>query len=340
MTSKGRSGLVSYGGESEISDSEDERGSVSTSPPEGGNIPTSSSDLGIPLSLPNFPYSPPVVPKPLVQSAPLVDYIEEDDEHNESKGNTSGITDDDAFHISNTDELSASEMNTSQGEDLSENSERKSEVPSIEISDDSQCIIPLFFQTANVVLPPEPATKCSKALQDKIISLLQKKISSGSDLNSSMNQRKDLRNPSIYEKLITFCNLDELGTNFPEHLYPKEWTEESYYDNLFKEQKKEHMQKERARIKYVNIVKKPAPATAATEPTKKPRRSKWDISTTGSGPESGGSRGTSPVGGRERAPLLGNAPIGMQPRVIQTGMIGAQAKAQASQLSKELSRAK
>ena len=291
---------MSYGGESEISDSdEDERGSVSTSPPEG-NIPTSSSDLGIPLSFPNFPSSPPVVPKPLVQSAPLMDYIEEDNEHDERKGNTSGITDDDAFHISNTDELSTSEMNTSQGEDLSENSERKSEVPSIEISDDSQRIIPLFFQTANVVLPPEPATKCSKALQDKIISLLQKKISSGSDLNSSMNQRKDLRN---YEKLVTFRNLDELGTNFPEHLYPKEWTEESYYDNLFKEQKKkyERARLERTTIEFVTGTKKLAPATVAglAEPTKKPRRSKWDVNTTGSGPESGGSRGTSPMGGQE-----------------------------------------
>ena len=61
------------------------------------------------------------------------------------------------------------------------------------------------------------------------------------------------------------------------------------------------------------------------------RRSKWDIRSN-SGPESGrGSRGTSPTLIRDRPPLLGSAPTGMQPRVLQTGVVGAQVRAQANQ---------
>ena len=82
----------------------------------------------------------------------------------------------------------------------------------------------------------------------------QKKSVSGVDLNLSLQQRKDLRNPSIYEKLVDFCNLDELGTNYPEHLYnPKELTDDCFYDILFKEQRKEYMKKEKSKVDRTTI---------------------------------------------------------------------------------------
>lgn len=345
MSSKTRSGLVSYDGDSEISDSEDERVSVSTSPPTIQNV-VPTNILGIPRSQPLVFSSPPSLPKPVVQAAPttvLVDYGDEDP--NDSKGDNSALLDD-TFHLI-PETIEAAEMNETQTLDSNKVAQNKDAIPVIEVTEDSPSEVPVFLNTRDINLPPDCAVKCSKSLQSKIISLLQKKVGSGVDLNSSLQQRKDLRNPSIYEKLVHFCNLDEFGTNYPEHLYnPKEWTEESFYDNLFKEQRKEYMKKEKAKVdrttvEFVTGTKRPPVSNTASklEPSKKPRRSKWDLGTS-SGPESGGSRGGSPNVTRDRLPLLGTAPLGMQPRVLQTGAVGAQARAQASQLNKELSKAK
>ncbi len=317
--------LVSYGGDSEISDSEDERASVSTSPP-GPQSVVPTNILGIPGSIPRVVSSPPSLPRPVVEAAPttgfgLVDYGDED--HNESKV----VFEDSCISI--------------EDEENGELSPKKDDIPAIEVTLYSSGHTPLYLDTKDVLLPVEPAHKCSKALQSKIINLLQKKASSGLDLNSSLQQRKDLRNPSIYDKLVQFCDLDEFGTNLHD---PNEWLEDSFYDNLFKEQRKEYVKKEKAKVdrtmvEFVTGTKRPQVATTTTgktEPPKKPRRSKWDM-VTNSGAESGGSRGTSPT--RDRPPLLGSAPTGMQPRVLQTGSVGAKARAQASQLNKELSKA-
>ena len=151
--------------------------------------------------------------------------------------------------------------------------------------------------------------------------LLQKQAALGIDVNRTIQDRKDFRNPSIYKKLIDFSNLDEFGTNYPEHLYnPHEWTEEDYYDNLSKAQKKAHEKRERARLErskleFVTGTKRPNPTgpgllgahPAGAEPLKK-RKSKWD-----KGTDSGGSRGTSPTG--TRPPLLGAGPVGAQAKV-------------------------
>lgn len=40
---------------------------------------------------------------------------------------------------------------------------------------------------------------------------------------------------SIYEKLIQFCGIDELGTNYPKDMFdPHGWSEDSYYEALGK----------------------------------------------------------------------------------------------------------
>ena len=171
----------------------------------------------------------------------------------------------------------------------------------------------------------------------------------GIDLNKSIQERKDFRNPSIYKKLIDFCNLDEFGTNYPEHLYnPHEWKEEDYHDNLLKAQKKAYEKKEKAKlergkVEFVTGTKRQVPPSQGLlgappgliDPNKKQRRTKWDLGT-GSGAESGGSRGTSPSGAR--LPLLGTAP-GVAVAGLQ-GSVGAQAKAQASLLNIEIARTK
>ena len=61
------------------------------------------------------------------------------------------------------------------------------------------------------LLPPEPTGKCPADLQERIETMLKKKI----DMNFSIQQRKQFRNPSIYEKLIEHLGIEEKGTNYP-----------------------------------------------------------------------------------------------------------------------------
>lgn len=74
-------------------------------------------------------------------------------------------------------------------------------------------------------LPPEPKGKCPVDLQEKISNMYEKMKVNNMDMNKLIQERKEFRNPSIYEKLIQFCEIDELGTNYPPELYdPMQWT--------------------------------------------------------------------------------------------------------------------
>ena len=349
-----KSGLVSYGGDSEISDSEDERISWSSSPPYPATVPVvAANTLGIPVSKPRPPISPPEFVKPEVHPAPLTSlvgyHIDEEEDANNSKELDNLSTTDDVFNIAMSqtvqDEQAQSEAKLMTCDSREDGTVATDIVSTSENSNlgynTSDEKVSLFLPLSGVCLPPEPQGRCSNSLQDKITSLLKKKAM-GVHLNESIQNRKDFRNPSIYEKLVSFCKLDEFGSNYPDHLYnPHEWNEESYYKTLRKAQMKAYEKKERAKlertkVEFVTGTKRPAGTStstgAAAEIVKKPRRSKWDIS--GSGTESGGSRGASPS--KERPPLLGVAPRGIHPLPV----VGAQAKVQATQLSKELSRLK
>lgn len=74
-------------------------------------------------------------------------------------------------------------------------------------------------------LPSEPKGKCPADLQEKISNMYEKMKVNNMDMNKLIQERKEFRNPSIYEKLIQFCEIDELGTNYPPELYdPMQWT--------------------------------------------------------------------------------------------------------------------
>lgn len=328
----GRLGLVSYAGDSEISDEDEiEHESTGHTPPavvmQGLGIPPSRSKR---LSTTPPPFAPPVV-----QSAPSMGLVayNEDDEMNDSRDDNvfappPGTGDTDSSNMRDTGDQSHQESNQT-----NTNATLSVEIidePKSEAEYDSETLQPLFLPLHNVQLPPEPPGRCSKALQDKVIALLQKEEKLGLDLNQHLQGRKDFRNPSIYEKLVTALNLDEFGTNFPEHLYdPKEWGEESTYTKLLEAQKKAYEKKEKAKlqdrtkIEFVKGTKRPAvpgsvsvagvSGAVAGDSVKKARKSKWDVSTADS---SGGSKGNTPN---------------------KLGEIGAQARAQATHLSKELS---
>jgi len=121
------------------------------------------------------------------------------------------------------------------------------------------------------------------------------------DMNTMIQRRKDFRNPSIYEKLILYCNINELGSNYPPHMYdPNRWGKDSYYEELAKVQKvemdkKEKEKKDKAKVEIVTgTARKPPtlllPSTGSQKPAsaalaaaaataasiEEKRKSKWD----------------------------------------------------------------
>merc|ERR1712080_730291 len=80
----------------------------------------------------------------------------------------------------------------------------------------------------SITLPPEPEGRCSKSLQEKIAKMIEKKNNGDMNVNEYVQKKKEFRNPSIYEKLISFIGIDEHCTNFPKKLYdPSIWGPES-----------------------------------------------------------------------------------------------------------------
>uniref|UniRef100_A0A8C1Y1P8 SAP30 binding protein n=1 Tax=Cyprinus carpio TaxID=7962 RepID=A0A8C1Y1P8_CYPCA len=118
-------------------------------------------------------------------------------------------------------------------------------------------------------IPPEPSGRCASHLQEKIFKLYERKLHGDFDTNSHIQKKKEFRNPSIYEKLIQFCGIDELGTNYPKDMFdPHGWSEDSYYEALAKAQKVEmdkleKAKKEKTKIEFVTGTKKGTTANAA-----------------------------------------------------------------------------
>ncbi|NXP22708.1 S30BP protein, partial [Scytalopus superciliaris] len=142
-----------------------------------------------------------------------------------------------------------------------------------------------------IKIPPEPPGRCSNQLQDKIQKLYERKMKEGMDMNYIIQRKKEFRNPSIYEKLIQFCSIDELGTNYPKDMFdPHGWSEDSYYEALAKAQKiemdkLEKAKKERTKIEFVTGTKKGTTTSSTSTTTTtasttvgdaQKRKSKWD----------------------------------------------------------------
>ncbi|NXL41309.1 S30BP protein, partial [Podilymbus podiceps] len=128
-----------------------------------------------------------------------------------------------------------------------------------------------------IKIPPEPPGRCSNHLQDKIQKLYDRKIKEGMDMNYIIQRKKEFRNPSIYEKLIQFCSIDELGTNYPKVRCTK--AQKIEMDKL------EKAKKERTKIEFVTGTKKGTTTSAASTTTTtasttvgdaQKRKSKWD----------------------------------------------------------------
>lgn len=148
-----------------------------------------------------------------------------------------------------------------------------------------------------VTIPPEPPGKCSKELQETIAKFYSRMLNEGLDMNKVIQDKKNFRNPSIYEKLIQFCDINELDTNYPPEIYdPLKWGKESYSDELSRVQKIEMDRREKekkekmAKIDFITgVAKKPE------SDEEKKRKSKWD----------------------QAAPNVGSKPTIKQPGLVQ-----------------------
>lgn len=149
-------------------------------------------------------------------------------------------------------------------------------------------------------LPPEPKSKCSVELQEKINILYEKMRDSHMDMNRVIQKRKEFRNPSIYEKLIQFCDINEFGTNYPPEIYdPLQWGPESFYEELAKTQKVEMDRREKEKKDSSKVELALATAKRVEEEAKR-RKSKWDqpgpSSTTAAGVAAVGAPSVKPAG--------------------------------------------
>lgn len=121
-------------------------------------------------------------------------------------------------------------------------------------------------------LPPEPRASGAKQdpkLQETIANIYQKIKISDFDLNQYIQAEKKFRNPSIYDKLIQYLEINELGTNFPPEIYDVSiYGAESYYEELAKAQKLEMDKLEKQKKENIRT------EVIIKESTK--RKSKWD----------------------------------------------------------------
>lgn len=140
-----------------------------------------------------------------------------------------------------------------------------------------------YFKKYGFNLPPEPNTKLDQKFQDTVTNLYQKISNSTFDLNQYIQDKKEFRNPSIYDKLIQFCDINELGTNFPPDIFDVSiYGPESFYEELARAQKTEMDKLEKQKKESTKTNQQ----QASQEANK--RKSKWDqqapSSTGGSAP--------------------------------------------------------
>ena len=82
-------------------------------------------------------------------------------------------------------------------------------------------------------LPPPPPGQPDARTIHKVRGALHKMQHHGLDANENIKQKKSFRNPSIYQKLIDFLDIDEGGSNFPKDVFdPKRFREDKKNDYI------------------------------------------------------------------------------------------------------------
>eukprot|EP00455_Lapot_gusevi_P041710 TRINITY_DN4872_c0_g1_i1.p1 TRINITY_DN4872_c0_g1~~TRINITY_DN4872_c0_g1_i1.p1 ORF type:complete len:306 (+),score=50.71 TRINITY_DN4872_c0_g1_i1:60-977(+) len=162
------------------------------------------------------------------------------------------------------------------------------------------------FKHARHLLPPEPSGAPVAEVQEKIRAFLQKSAS----FNQNLTSMRLYKNPSILEKIVCSLNIDQIGSNYPSHLYdPHAFSDADFYEAIAQKRADldEMERKNRDRIEFARSATQqppvllassglsastsmPPPAlppssvsssanpssSSSTQPTLSRRRSKWD----------------------------------------------------------------
>ncbi len=208
---------------------------------------------------------------PTKQRKRLVSYaeVEAEDDDEEDKEEP---TQDNADQVVDMD--LESDADAEETKDEAVKSESKDEAENL--NESGQSFVQVEAWTEGVKLPPKvpEGVKCDPALQERINRLYKRKMETGFDMNAIIQNKKAFRNPSIYEKLIQFCDIDETGTNLPKDLYDGHlFGKESHYDELAKVQTAEMERREKLRAK---VASKPPQASHKVDVDAGRRKTKWD----------------------------------------------------------------
>ncbi|XP_008555146.1 SAP30-binding protein [Microplitis demolitor] len=138
----------------------------------------------------------------------------------------------------------------------------------------------------DVIIPPAPSGQYPPDLQEKFNHYVKLAEFGNLDMNVVIQKRKAFRNPSLLNKLIQHCNIDELGTNYPPSLYdPLKWSKESYYDQLHIAQQDfetqiENSRRNKTKVETISgVAKRPSPKniSVACTSTKLPAPTNFPI---------------------------------------------------------------
>jgi len=135
-----------------------------------------------------------------------------------------------------------------------------SSIPSINepLSSPANVVPLLSLPSLEEILPPKPdLSLCSPHLKAKLQKFFALK-KQGKSVNRNLRESHAFKNPDILEKLISFCSIVEIGSNYPREVYDPFGFENSgdFYDELAKEQqlmyeRREQERQTRAQLEFV-----------------------------------------------------------------------------------------
>jgi len=116
---------------------------------------------------------------------------------------------------------------------------------------------------SDAYLPPEPPGVCDPRIQAKIKKFHDMKAA-GTSINDNLRNSKAFKNPDILEKLVCYCNIIEIASNYPTQLFdPFSYREEDFYDSIAAEQRRIEEKREAERMGRTHIDFTPAQSSRA-----------------------------------------------------------------------------
>lgn len=126
--------------------------------------------------------------------------------------------------------------------------------------------------------------------QEKLNRFHKIMMDTGKSINLNLKQSKAQKNPDILEKLVTYCDINEIGTNYPKELYdPSTLNEKDFYDEIPKQihEEIENRERERSNRTTIDFTRSTSDSTSTNQTTSSntssttsappPGKSKWDV---------------------------------------------------------------